>query len=203
MITHTLSWQEEMNGIKIDCSLDVVVHPTESRTTVLIVPGVDGSVDGYENKYIRIAEDLLENKGVSVVRISNPFITSYHWQENLRRALEFIQSDKTLSDKDIRIVGHSAGASVIAQIAWEYPEISRLLLINPAEKLGFEKMQRGLDQFNGLTTILFGGNDPSIETAKDFGKVNGVSVLTVPEASHNFSGEHFPIFLSAPANHLF
>ena len=47
-----INWQETMNGVTIDCSLDVAVHPARSNTVLLIIPGVDGSVNGYEDKIL-------------------------------------------------------------------------------------------------------------------------------------------------------
>lgn len=53
-----IEWQETMNGVTIDCSLDIAIHPADSEVVLLTVPGVDGSVDGFEDKYIKIAESI-------------------------------------------------------------------------------------------------------------------------------------------------
>ncbi len=45
---------------------------------LLIVPGVDGTVDGYQEKYVTIADSIREQHGAAVVRISNPFVSSFH-----------------------------------------------------------------------------------------------------------------------------
>lgn len=207
-----IEWTEEMNGVKVDCSLDIAIHPTSSNTILLTIPGVDGSVDGYKDKYRRIAESVQEEQGVSVVRMSNPFITSFHWESNIRKALEFISVNlPTITEgnkAEIRIMAHSAGAAIVAQIAWEYPEIKRLLLVNPATKLGLDKMKLGLSMFKGDDiTVLYGSLDPAID---DVNEINGIesrvpiNTFVLEGIDHHFSGTDGLIqFIAAPKNLLF
>lgn len=207
-----IEWIEEMNGVKVDCSLDVAIHPAKVSTILLTVPGVDGSVDGYKDKYLRIAESVQEENKVSVVRISNPFITSFHWESNIRKALDYISINLpsiTEGNKaEIRVMAHSAGAAVIAQIAWEYPEIKRLLLVNPATKLGLDKMKLGLSMFKGDDiTVLIGSLDPSITDVNELSDTDSkvpINTFVLEGIDHNFSGNEGLIqFISAPNNHLF
>lgn len=207
-----IEWTEEMNGVKVDCSLDVAIHPTSSNTILLTIPGVDGSVDGYKDKYLRIAESVQEENKVSVVRISNPFITSFHWESNIRKVLDYISINLpsiTEGNKaEIRVMAHSAGAAVIAQIAWEYPEIKRLLLVNPATKLGLDKMKLGLSMFKGDDiTVLFGSLDPSIDDVNRLASIEGrvpINTFVLEGTDHHFSGTDGLIqFIAAPKNHLF
>lgn len=207
-----IEWTEEMNGVKVDCSLDIAIHPASSNTILLTIPGVDGSVDGYKEKYLRIADSVQEEHNVSVVRISNPFITSFHWESNIRKALEFISINlPTITDgneAEIRIMAHSAGAAVAAQIAWEYPKIKRLLLVNPATKLGLDKIKLGLSMFKGdEVTILYGSLDPSISDVNQLSSIESnapINTFVLEGIDHNFSGAEGLIqFIAAPNNHLF
>lgn len=79
-----------MNVVTNDCALDLAVRPARNRVILLTIPGVDGSVDGYEDKYVRIADGIQIKYVVDVVRMSRPFISSFHWKSNIRRVLEFI-----------------------------------------------------------------------------------------------------------------
>lgn len=206
-----IEWQETMNGVTIDCSLDIAIHPADSKVVLLTVPGVDGSIDGYENKYVRIADSVQEQHGTAIVRIANPFITSYHWESNIRQAVNYIlvNTEEITGNKDaeIRIMAHSAGAAVVAQIAWEYPEITRLLLINPATKLGIDKIQYGLSEFDGnMITVLFGSEDPSVGDVDEIAKLSiakRVYMHILEGVDHNFSGESLEAFIAAPALYLF
>ncbi len=207
----TIEWKESMNEFAIDCSLAIAIHPAESSVILLTIPGVDGSLDGYEDKYVTIAETAQERFGVAVVRMENPFISSYHWESNARHILEFINDNtKAIAgtdDLELRIMAHSAGASIIAQIAWEYPNISRLLLINPAARLGGSKIKQGLKNFKGdKVTILVGSEDPSKDEAMQFvpeGAEDHMSVIVAEGADHHFADDAFPVFLEAPHTYLF
>jgi len=205
--TDVLNWQETMNSITIDCSLDIALHPARSNTVLLIIPGVDGSVNGYEDKYIRIANQVQEKHGVAVVRISNPFISSYHWESNPRRILDYIASNTsaiTTNSKAprIKVMAHSAGASIIAKIAHEYDNISDILLVNPAEKLGGDVIQSGLKSCNARITAVFGSKDPSIAFAERL-KADGHTVRVVEGSDHYFSGSYLEDFIKLPSEHLF
>lgn len=206
----TLTWQESKNSVTIDCSLDIAIHPADNKLIVLTVPGVDGSVDGYNNKYIKIANKIQQQHGAAVVRMSNPFITSFHWESNIRRILEFISTHSRditgHDDVELRIIAHSAGAAVVTQIAWEYPHITRLLLINPATKLGIDKIQLGLRDFTGLITLLFGSDDPSahdINKLSDVRSSSKIQTVILDGVDHNFSGNAIDRFIEAPNIYLF
>ena len=206
-----IQWQETMNDVTIDCSLDIAIHPAESNIVLLTVPGVDGSVDGYENKYVKIAESILDEHGAAVVRIANPFITSFHWESNVRRALDYINTHaREISGNDdieIRIMAHSAGAAIVAQIAWEYPNIEKILLINPATALGLDKMKRGLAEFGGnKITVVFGSKDPSAKDAKELSTADETArmrTFVYDDVDHHFSGDSLKLFMHEPHAHLF
>ena len=200
-----------MNSVTIDCSLDIAIHPADSKVVLLTVPGVDGSVDGFEDKYVKIAESIQEKYGAAIVRMANPFITSYHWESNIRQSLNYIieNTEEITGQKDaeIRIMAHSAGAAIVAQIAWEYPEITRILLVNPATKLGIDKIQYGLSEFGGnKITVLFGSEDPSVGDVDEIAKISeakNVYTHILEGVDHNFSGESLEAFIAAPALYLF
>lgn len=202
-----IEWQEEMNGVGIDCTLDIAIHPSNNRIILLTIPGVDGEVDGYDNKYTRIAESVQEKYNVAVVRISNPFISSYHWESNVRQAIDYIQMNaKEICGNDnfeLRIMAHSAGAAIIAQIAHEYSEITRILLINPALSLKPNNIRSGLASLSSRqVSVLVGSDDPSIDEIPEI-IGNDEKVVVVEGADHHFSGESFPLFLDSPHNYLF
>lgn len=195
-----------MNTVTVDCSLDIAVHSAESDTVLLIIPGVDGSVNGYEDKYIRIADQAQANRGVAVVRISNPFISSFHWESNPRRILDYISKNprKITGNKGvprIKIMAHSAGASIVARIAHEYDNITDILLVNPAEKLGGDDIRSGLKNTNAKVTVVFGEKDPSVSFSGPL-QGDGHTVVILEGVDHNFSGEHLQDFIQLPTKYL-
>lgn len=204
--TDSLHWQETMNSVTIDCSLDIALHPAQSDTVLLTIPGVDGSVNGYEDKYIRIVEGIQQRHGIAAVRIANPFITSHHWESNPRRILDYIATNAeaitgSAGQPRIKVVAHSAGASIIARIAHEYPEIQEILLINPAQKLDSEAIRDGLRKTSARVTVVFGSKDPS-KLFGDLLKEDGHTVVIVDGADHFFSGEHLKTFIGLPGKYV-
>lgn len=205
-VTDLLNWQETMNSVTVDCSLDIAIHPAESDTVLLIIPGVDGSVNGHEDKYIRIAEQVQDEHGIAAVRIANPFISSFHWESNPRRILDYIASNTdTIAGGSeatrIKIVAHSAGASIIAKIAHEYDNITDLLLVNPAEKLGGDAIRSGLKKTDAKVTVIFGEKDPSVSFSEAL-RGDGHRVVVLEGVDHNFSGENLQTFIELPERYL-
>lgn len=200
VIQDVIGWNPSHNGITIDASMDVRVHSLPSSRVVLILPGVDGSVDGYENKYVRMADRIVENQNKAVVRVSNDFISSFHWEDNFRKAVEYINSNaKELfgnEDVVIEVIAHSAGASVTSWLAHEYPNIDEILLINMAAELKQDRILDGFAKYKGKVNLVFGSNDPSLS----FSAVlpTNIAVTTIDGADHYFSGEHLETFIKLP-----
>jgi alpha/beta superfamily hydrolase len=128
----------------------------------------------------------------------------------VRRILEFISDNAVIlaghEAIELRVMAHSVGGAIIGQVAWEYPHISRLLLVNPAMGVRQTKVYAGLKEFTGKTTILVGSKDPAAGLADDktlTDTVTDLDIITVEEADHNFSGEAFPVFLEVPSTYLF
>lgn len=195
-----------MNGVTIDCTLDIATHPAKSDTILITIPGVDGTVDGYENKYIRIVEGMQEKHGVAAVRMANPFITSHHLESNIRHALDYIANNTNAitgssEQPKLKMVAHSAGASIIARIAHEYSNITDLLLINPAQKLDSDAILKGLSKTRANVTIVFGEKDPSVSLSEALGS-DGHTVVVLKGIDHNFSGEFIENFITLPQEYL-
>ena len=205
-IADQLNWQEKMNSVTIDCSLEIGVHPARSDTVLLIIPGVDGSVNGYEDKYIHIAEQIQDRHGVAVVRMANPFISSFHWESNPRRILDYITANaSTITGSKtprIKVMAHSAGASIIARIAHEYDGITDLLLVNLAQKLDIAAIRSGLSASDARTVAVFGSRDPSIAFVEPL-REDGHIVHIVEGSDHYFSGEYLEHFINLPQKYLF
>lgn len=205
-----LQWIEKKNNIHFECSVDIAIHRANSPVITLIIPGVDGSVDGFNGKYRICAENLYKTHGSAVIRMNNPFIATSFWESNLRRVLEYVldHSAKICDHEkpELRIMAHSAGASVVAHIAWEYPAIKRLLLINTAAALQKDRICSGLERFNGdRISIIYGDKDPSVEHAHTFysySKKERSELYIVENADHHFS-QKTALFIDLPNRHLF
>lgn len=196
----SLTWIERKNEFKIECSLEIFVAPSKSKIIFLTLPGVDGSIDGYKNKYKRITDNMQKEHGVAAVRMSNPFISSSHWDSNIRQVLDYVLANKLAitgyEDMEIHIMAHSAGSSIITQIAWEYPEIKKLLLVNTAFKMNPDKILNGLAKYTGDVRLVFGSKDPSIDWAEKLKE--DYEVTFIDGADHNFSDNYIETFVKLP-----
>lgn len=196
-----------VHGVEFDMEIkvDVAVSMGDSSTYVLIIPGIDGSRDGYKNKYKTIAERLNHRYNATVVRMSNPHVPGGNWELSVRKVMEYIEREFNLRKKSISAMyamGFSLGGYLVGSIAYEYDFISKLLLINPASKLNRDTFFSGLQKFHGKATILLGDHDPMFKYAEKLQRL-GSQIVVVPGADHNFSGEHFDTFLNSPAKYLF
>lgn len=200
IVEHTLAWEAGKGEMAIDTTLDVRVHKLQSDKVVIILPGVDGSVDGFENKYVRMADNITSKQRKAVVRLSNPFISYYHWEDNLREALAYVEENAQelfgTEEISIEIIGHSAGAAAAASLAWEYPAIKKLLLINTAAAVSPEKIVDGLRKYTNEAKVIFGSKDPSLPFAAMLPEE--IQVDIIEGADHHFTGEHLETFITLP-----
>ncbi len=194
----TIAWKASHNDVSVDATMDVRIHPVSNTSTVVIImPGIDGSVDGYENKYVSMAERIVNQQHKAVIRFSNDFISSFHWEDNLHHALEYALANAMdicgTEDITIEVVAHSAGSSVVAWLAYEYPAVRKLLLINTAKKLDQERILEGLGKFDGEAHLVFGSEDSSIGLAELLPEKTRCTVI--PEADHQFSSVPLSTFI--------
>lgn len=206
-IPRILKWIENYNGSTIERYLDLYVHPADSPIVFLTVAGLGGTANGYKNKYIDIVENAFRRHGVAAVRMGNPYYST-NIVSNVRVALSYIlkNSNEITNGKlnEIYIQGHSAGATITAMIAWEYPEITRLLLINPVPKFNGVSIVDSLEKFTvGDASIMYGEHDPSAEYWRQQSTLPNILVSEVKNADHHFSGNSFDIFINAAQEHLF
>lgn len=198
----TLEWVESHNKVDFSCKLQIAKHQGDDKNIFLIIPGVDGSIDGYEDKYLRIAKSVNQKHGHTSYQIDNPYISSLHWESNVRQILDYILMNHP-EIESINIMAHSAGAWVIGRIAWEYPEIRRLLLVNPATNVNIDDLSFGLSKSSDKKiVVLIGSEDPSHQYRSKL-KTKNTIIEIVDGADHNFSGDALSVFLEAPVRYLF
>lgn len=174
----------------------IAYHPTDTGKILINIPGAGGSVDGYKNKYINLGNYIQEKELSSFVRIPNdrpqePLLTA-------RTVINYsIENAKKICGKkkpEIWLMGFSAGAASILLTAWEYPEITKILVINPF--IDFKNVRKEvkeyLPRFEGEECLVIGEEDSVI--AKDTVQYihrysNNIKAYTVPQCGHQFRGE--------------
>lgn len=133
-----------------------------NETIVFIKAGQDGSMYGYQNKYLKIANDINKKYGYTVICSSNPF-DGNNPLDNAMKVIEDYCNEEKIKNYKIYYMGHSNGALIGAWFGIKYPQIKRMLLINGPLMHNWHKTKDGIIKFNGeRITFVYGSLDPSI-----------------------------------------
>lgn len=183
----------------------IAIHPAVNKTIILNYNGAGGSLDGYCEKYLKIA-DLLQRRNIgAVVRVENRLRTDLPYAETLAGNFGFAV-DYVLKhargicgqDKpDLFLMGFSAGASAVAVIAKDFPQVRRILMVAPSADAGREALEEALTSFAGEVYMVFPDSDEVI--SRDFSRhiylkaadanPRKVFYRVVPHCGHSFRGE--------------
>ena len=160
---------------------------------VFIKAGRNGSIYGYQNKYLEMANAINKKYGYTVICSSNPFNET----NPLDNAMKFIEdycNEQKIKKSKIYYMGHSNGALIGAWFGSKYPKIKRMLLINGPLMLNWHKTKDGIKTFTGeRMTFVYGSLDPSIKyTGLIEPFVNETVKLEIIEGQdHHFSKDTF------------
>lgn len=165
----------------------------------VILTGLGGSADGFGNKYSRIAEYVQNDYGFPVFIAPTPEDV---WEKKEKFFDEvvarFIQN-KTC----VYLMGVSAGATMALWYAVKYPQIRRILCVNPVLNINLHLTSSGIRDFCGeKMAVVFGEKDPSAKWAKILPAAPHLQINIVPGADHLFSGK-LDEFIDLPKKYLF
>lgn len=169
---------------------------------VFIKSGQNGSLYGYQNKYIKMARRLNEKYGCSVICSSNPF----DGNNPLDNAMEVIDDyAKRFNDYKIYYLGYSNGALIGAWFGINYPKIKRMALINGPLMYNYHKTKEGALSFKGeRLSFIYGEYDQSIRYIELLESIenNKIKVYIEEGQDHHFSKSEEE-FQSIPDKYLF
>lgn len=163
-----------------------------NRQKILLVKaGQGGSIYGYRNKYLKLACEMRELYGFSVVCASTPSSDI----NQMAQFAEVVKSEFEISGQTlIYFMGMSMGASIGCIGRELFPEISRFLLVNPPLMINTTKICRSAKAFDGnMMTFVFGSLDPSAHLAGllKLHESESMRVVIVPGQDHHFSRNEF------------
>lgn len=183
-----------INGVNID-------NYPAGADCFIIFTGLGGDTKGFGNKYVKIAEEVTEKCGFSVFVASVPQDLWSRPQEVFTTVLDYVLS--VCPPQTIYLMGSSAGASIAIWYAYLYPQIKKVLAVNPVLNLNFHRVREGLEKFSGEKIhIAVGEFDPCATWVQLLPeKQNSVKEL-IADADHVFSGK-LNEFISLPAISLF
>ena len=182
----------------------IVVHPCEDAEAIIInCPGFRGSIDGYNNKYITLADFLVQQEVGAVVRMPNVERAPEQYKKGLlsdlraviEHALVFAHEMTEVPNPEIYLMGFSAGGYAVASVAAEYPEVKKILLMEPSAsgRLLGEFPREKLSQYRGEVYIVIGDTGVGYQVAelyqKAFSKAARVELHVIQNCDHQFKGE--------------
>ena len=194
----TIKYIQEGNCFNDEVNIEVSTIEGQSDIILLIVPGIDGSVDGYKNKYKTIAENINSRFGATVIRMSNPSNMAGLHLRNLFEVLEFIENTYDLSTKTLYIMGHSLGAYMTSIVSPIFDYIDKILLINPATLIDNDVFNDLSQRPRQSNIFLISEQDPSFKFVDKIKEVGTVYIQ--PNADHHFSANHLKPFYLLPKN---
>lgn len=128
-----------------------------NETIVFIKAGQDGSMYGYQNKYLKIADNINKKFGYTVICSSNPF-DGTNPLDNAMKVIENYCKEQKIKDYKIFYMGHSNGALIGAWFGVNYPRIKRMLLVNGPLMYNWHKTKEGIQKFSGEKLVLVYGS---------------------------------------------
>lgn len=171
-------------------------------TIVFIKAGQDGSLYGYQNKYIKMAKRLNQKYGCSVICSSNPF----DGNNPLDNAMKVIEDyAKRFDDFKIYYLGYSNGALIGAWFGIKYHKIKRMALVNGPLMYNLYKTKEGALLFKGESiNFIYGEYDQSIGYVELLKSIENdkIKVFIEEGQDHHFSKSEED-FQKIPEKYLF
>ena len=197
-----LKFDKEIKS-KFENNLIIDYGIVEGNNTILFIKaGQNGSLYGYQNKYIKMARRLNKKYGCSVICSSNPF----DGNNPLDNAMEIIEDyAKRFKDYKIYYLGFSNGALIGAWFGVKYPKIKRMALVNGPLMFNLHKTKEGALSFKGeLINFIYGEYDqstPYIELLKSM-ENDKIKIFIEEGQDHHFSKSDEE-FQQIPEKYLF
>lgn len=175
------------------------VHPNRSRRIIVNVPGFNGELDGFADKYKILGNHMNASGLAAVVRTANHLERDWPADLNFNAVLKYTQERAweicAEPDPEIMLMGASAGASAIAARAHLYPNVSTILLFAPSVNMELDQIKKGLARFKGRIVIVQGMDDDVV--GSDAGAyfmqlatgTEDKELFEVPGCDHQFRGE--------------
>lgn len=162
-----------------------------NNTILLIKTGQNGSIYGYENKYLNIAVNMNKKYGYTVICSSNPFKKTNPLDDAIDIVEEYCTNN--FDDYEIYYMGFSNGARLGMTYGYKYPKITKFLLINSPIMYNWPESKFGINNLldTQIFNIVYGEYDQSyryVDLLKPLLKSN-VKLDILKDTDHEFRGK--------------
>lgn len=180
--------------------MEIDYYPA-GRDCLLIFTGLGGDTKGYENKYVKIAEEITQSSGYSVVVAGVPRDCWERPQQVFKEAVDYVLSKG--NPKTIYVMGSSAGASLAIWYSHLYPQIKKVLAVNPVLNLNYHRTKEGIAEFVGEKMYVVEGElDPCAVWINLLSQKDNLHTEVLNGIDHVFKGK-IEEFISLPSRFLF
>lgn len=176
-----------------------VEYYESGKDILLIITGIGGTTKGYKNKYEKIARNVIKKYNFSVVVATSPFGSWLHTEQNLDYIMNYIKSKRNY-DYKVYAMGNSVGANILLWHSQKFPQIKKVLAVNPVMNINIHLLKRLQDSTKDIN-IVFGEKDISSKFAKLVPINKNVRVEILPNIDHNFTN-NLNVFLELPIKYL-
>ena len=158
---------------------------------VFIKVGADGSIRGYQDKYLKMAHRVRKRLGATVICASNPCDVEYEDQLVADQAIiSKVATDCDFADYEVYFVGASDGGYHNLLLAQRVPQTVKLLGVN-ASLVNEDDFLEKLQSIPYITKYLvYGTKDDAKQFVPVLQALECVSleIITVEGADHEFTG---------------
>ena len=180
--------------------MQIDIYPA-GKDCVLILTGLGGDTKGYEDKYVKIAEAITQKYGFTVFVAGVPKDCWSRPQEVFKEAVEHVLAKR--APEKIYIMGSSAGASLAIWYSHLYPQIEKVLAVNPVLNLNYHRTKEGIQKFAGEKMFVEVGElDPCAMWVSALPKKENVCGEVLEGIDHVFKGRTEE-FIALPDKTLF
>lgn len=157
---------------------------------VFIKVGADGSIKGYQDKYLKMAHRIHDRIGATVICASNPYITEDTHIEADKLLINKVISEQNFENYEMYFVGNSDGGYHSLLLAQQFSQTSKYLGINSSHK-GIEDFAERIKSLPQIEKYLvYGREDEDFD--KDFPTINALvcdklEIVLLDGVDHEFT----------------
>ena len=197
-----ITYDETKTVVQDNAAVDYgIIHG--NNLIILVKVGMHGSIYGYQNKYLDMAELLNKRYGCTVITVSTPkFI--YSLESEMKFVKDYAEKSN-FNEYEVFYMGHSFGGTLGLLYGYKFPEIKRILAVNSPFSDDTDEMIKGIKSFNGLSLdLVYGLEDDFIDTGKKYSYLKNkiVHFSFLEDVDHYFT-DKINQFLLLPVNYFF
>ncbi len=192
-MAHKFDEELRLNILKFDEVIDdkygIVLGYNE---VFLIKTELNGSIYGFQNRYLKMAKRINFEYGLTVIVANNLSDTTL--EDDFYNLKDYIKGD-------IYFMGMSNGGTSAIQDENISSKIKKMLLVNLPLMINLHKTKDGIKLYKGKLTFVYGSKDPSFNYLPLIQDFRNANIVVIPNQDHNFSnGDDF---LHLPEKYLF